>query len=181
MYVYAKACLWTKLRPRVWTGRQYGESSKLEERGRRKKKNRRMKARKKGREKERKGLSLWLAFDDASRASAGHFGRPLFIYFFFYLIYIHDRVSHDDIGLWDWITHIRHAMNIHIHIHLHVQVERSPKLAVLRTAGCRERETYFGTRFTRDKTRRNAGERERMGGRERERVKGSKRDGRKKR
>lgn len=60
-----------------------------------------MKARKKGRERERekKGLSLRLAFDDASRASAGHFGRSFFIFFFFYLMYIHDRVSHDDIGL----------------------------------------------------------------------------------
>lgn len=74
-------------------------------------------------------------------ASARHFGRSFFIlFFFFYLIYIHDRVSHDDIGLWDWITHIRHAINIHIHIHLHVQVERSPKRAVLRTACYRGRE-----------------------------------------
>lgn len=41
-------------------------------------------------------------------------------------------------------------------------------------------ENIFWDALTRDKTRRNAEERERMGGRERERVKGSKRDRRKK-
>lgn len=41
------------------------------------------------------------------------------------------------------------------------------------------KENIFRNVLTRDKTRRNAGERERMGGRERERVKGSKRDRRK--
>jgi len=75
-------------------------------------------------------------------------------------------------------SHIRHAINIHIHIHSHIQVERSSKRAVLRTVSCRGREHRIA--LTRDETRQNAEERERMGGRERERVKENKRERRKK-
>lgn len=94
MYTRRHACGPSGVRAREQDDRT-GESSRKEEGA----SSRGMKARKKGRERERereKGLSLRLAFDDASRASAGHFGRSLF---FFYLMYIHDRVSHDDIGL----------------------------------------------------------------------------------
>lgn len=98
MYTRRHACGPSGVRARE-QGDRTEESSRKEEGA----SSRGMKARKKGREQEResekereKGLSLRLAFDDASRASAGHFGRSLF---FFYLMYIHDRVSHDDIGL----------------------------------------------------------------------------------
>lgn len=65
------------------------------------------------------------------------------------------------------IHQIRNLIYTHVYIHLHVQVERSPKRAVLRTAGCRGREYIFRDVLTRDKTRRNAGEK-RADGRERE-------------
>lgn len=65
-------------------------------------------------------------------------------------------------------THIRHAIDIHIHIYLHVQVERSPERAVLKKDGPSWKRAIFRDALTRDETRRNADERERMGGRERE-------------
>lgn len=80
---------------------------KARERGKRK--NRGIKARKKGREKERErkrtfpSISIWRCVESLRQAF-----RPIFLYFFFYLMYIHDRVSHDDIGLWDWIIHTKH-------------------------------------------------------------------------
>lgn len=111
-----------------------------------KRKAQKVEAWKRGREAERKrerertfpSISIWRCVERPPPGISADLS--LFYFIFFYLMYIHDRVSHDDIGLWDWITHIRHAINIHIHIHLHVQVERSPKRAVLRTACYRGRE-----------------------------------------